>query len=323
MSQKILITGSAGMVGKNLSDALVNFKDFKVFPTYYDITIPKEDFKSIHKIINKYKFLNILNAEALEDLLVNIKPDIIIHLAAQSRPDISLSRPLDTIKTNLLGTINIVNSNWVRNNRPWIINFSSSAVYGDIEWEEPVTEQSPTRPITTYGVSKLSAERYLHANHEGISTSLRLFNCSGPYKTKDLISDICKRLIFEDENNLKIGCLNTKRHFLHVSDVVEVIKRLLSIKKEERNKFNREFNLAPSHKNLNNVIEVIQEFENLIGHKVNIKKDKSLFRKKDESIIWGNSELLSNNLKWKSIKSIKDIIKDSYFYMQNLHKQNE
>ena len=124
---------------------------------------------------------------------------------------------------------------------PWIINFSSSAVYGDIEWEEPVTEQSPTRPITTYGVSKLSAERYLHANHEGISTSLRLFNCSGPYKTKDLISDICKRLIFEDENNLKIGCLNTKRHFLHVSDVVEVIKRLLSIKKEERNKFNREF----------------------------------------------------------------------------------
>lgn len=323
MNQKILITGSAGMVGKNLSDALSNFKNFKVFPTYYDITIPKNDLESINEIINNYQFLNILNSEALEDLMVNIKPDIIIHLAAQSRPDISLSRPLDTIKTNLFGTINIVESNWVRDNKPWIINFSSSAVYGDIEWDEPVTEQSPTRPITSYGVSKLSAERYLHANHQGISTSLRLFNCSGPYKTSDLISDISKRLIFEDNNNLKIGCLNTKRHFLHISDVVQVIKKLLSITKEKRNEFNREFNLAPTHKNLNNVIEVIKEFENIIGHKVNLKSDKSLFRTKDESIIWGNSELLSKTLEWKSIKTMKDIIKDSYFYMQKLNFKNE
>ena len=318
MIKKIIITGSGGMVGKNLTDSLNSLNTFKVFPTYYDITIPRNDNEAVNQIVNTYTFLNILDKEALEDLFKSIEPDIIIHLAAQSRPDISISRPLDTVKTNLFGTINIAESNWVSINRPWIINFSSSAVYGDINWEYPANENSPTKPITAYGVSKLSAERYLHSNYEGICTSLRLFNCSGPYKTCDLISDICKRLNFEDDRTLKIGNVDSKRHYLHVSDVVEVVKKLLSLEKEKRIEFNREFNLAPTHKYLHKVTDVINEFENILGHKLKLINDKNLYRSKDEKLIWGDSNLLSTMLNWSSKKNLQDIVKDSFTYSKKI-----
>ena len=227
----ILITGSAGMIGKNLVDKLFQEGKNNICPTYYEITIPKIDTKSVENINKNYKFLDIMNSEAIEELLNDFKPNIIIHLAAQSRPDVSIKRPVDTFKTNVLGTINLANANWTKTNLPWIINFSSSAVYGDIDWSLPASEISPTRPITSYGVSKLAAERYLHAVYPGIVTTLRLFNCSGPYKTSDLISDISKRLVLEGNDNLKIGALNKKRHFLHVSDVVEVIIKLIKISK--------------------------------------------------------------------------------------------
>ncbi len=321
MIQKIIITGSGGMVGKNLTDALNTLKNYKVFPTYYDITIPRNDTESVNNIINTYTFLNILNREALEDIFTRIKPDIIIHLAAQSRPDISISRPIDTVETNLFGTINISESSWVKINKPWIINFSSSAVYGDINWKYPANENSATKPITAYGVSKLSAERYLHSNYEGICTSLRLFNCSGPYKTSDLISDICKRLNFEDDRSLKIGNIDSKRHFLHVSDVVEAVKKLLSLENEKRIEFNREFNLAPTHKHLHKVTDIIFEFENILGHKLNLINDKNLYRSKDEKLIWGDSNLLSSMLGWSSKKNIKDIVKDSFIYSKKIRKK--
>ena len=67
MNKNILITGAGGMVGKNLLDSLIDLEGYKVFPSYYDITIPKKDSESVNKIINEDIFLNILDKEALED----------------------------------------------------------------------------------------------------------------------------------------------------------------------------------------------------------------------------------------------------------------
>jgi nucleoside-diphosphate-sugar epimerase len=315
----ILITGSAGMVGKNLVDKLLSEGKHNLCPTYYEITIPKVDTKSIEEIFKNYIFLDIMNIESIDELLESFKPDIIIHLAAQSRPDISIKRPFDTFKTNTLGSINIANNNWVKKNLPWIINFSSSAVYGEIDWKLPANETSPTKPITSYGVSKLAAERYLHATYEGITTSLRLFNCSGPYKTSDLISDISKRLLIDGNNMLKIGALNKKRHYLHVSDVIDVVMKLINVDYKKRINFNREFNVAPTHKNLSDVLEVISCFEKIIGKNINLLADKNLFRTKDEEIIWGDSNLLSSLLKWHSNKNLLDIVDDSFSYAKDVY----
>ena len=52
MNKNILITGAGGMVGKNLLDSLIDLEGYKVFPSYYDITIPKKDSESVNKIIN-------------------------------------------------------------------------------------------------------------------------------------------------------------------------------------------------------------------------------------------------------------------------------
>lgn len=314
----ILITGSGGMVGKNLVDRLLNLKQHKVCPTYYEITIPKTDYVAVSEITNKFKFLDIMNSESVDEIFSEFQPEIIIHLAAQSRPDISLRRPTDTFKTNVFGTINLANSSWVKKNLPWIINFSSSAVYGDIDWTSPATENSPTKPITSYGASKLSAERYLHSSYKGITTSLRLFNCSGPYKTSDLISDISMRLNKFGINSLRIGALNKKRHFLHVSDAIEVVLKLIELKKNRRLIFNREFNIAPTHKELTYVSEVIYEFEKILNKKIDLVHMESLMRIKDEEVIWGDSSLISNLLEWQSQKKLNDIVLDSYNYAKRI-----
>ena len=64
----ILITGSGGMVGKNLVDRLLNLKQHKVCPTYYEITIPKTDYVAVSEITNKFKFLDIMNSESVDEI---------------------------------------------------------------------------------------------------------------------------------------------------------------------------------------------------------------------------------------------------------------
>lgn len=100
--------------------------------------------------------------------------------------------------------------------------------------------------------------------------------------------------------------------------MLEAVKKLLSIEEEKRIQFNREFNLAPTHKYLHKVTDVIHEFENILGHKLNLIKDKNLHRTKDEELIWVDSNLLSTMLNWSSKNNIKEIVKDSFMYSKKI-----
>ena len=88
-----LITGAGGMMGSHLYDALRG-KD--VLPTFYKSTLdPRET------ITQEMEMLNVLNYERVKKVLSEVKPDVIYHLAAQSRPDVSFKDPALTIQTNL------------------------------------------------------------------------------------------------------------------------------------------------------------------------------------------------------------------------------
>ena len=119
-----LITGAGGMMGSHLYETLKDL-NCDVLPTFYKSTLdPRET------ITQEMEMLNVLNYERVKKVLSEVKPDVIYHLAAQSRPDVSFKDPALTIQTNVIGTTNLLQACVEIGLKPLFINASSSAVYG-------------------------------------------------------------------------------------------------------------------------------------------------------------------------------------------------
>jgi len=202
-----LITGAGGMMGSHLYETLKDL-NCDVLPTFYKSTLdPRET------ITQEMEMLNVLNYERVKKVLSEVKPDVIYHLAAQSRPDVSFKDPALTIQTNVIGTTNLLQACAVLEMKPLFINASSSAVYGDIDWSTPPDENSRCHPLSPYGTSKLAQEHIVknfNQMHDIPYVNVRIFNCTGPRKINDFVSDVCRRVV-NKEFPLKVGNLDGLR----------------------------------------------------------------------------------------------------------------
>ena len=167
-----LITGAGGMMGSHLYDAL---RDQNVLPTFYNSTLDKRE-----TITQEMEMLDVLDFERVKMVLAEVRPDVIYHLAAQSRPDVSFADPARTVQINVIGTTNLLQACAELGLKPLFINASSSAVYGDIDWSTPPDENSPCHPLSPYGTSKLAQEHIVKNFNQmhGIPyVNVRIFNC--------------------------------------------------------------------------------------------------------------------------------------------------
>ena len=194
-----LITGAAGMMGSHLYDAL---KDTDVIPTYYNSTLDSRE-----DIVDDMEVLDVLNKDNVRRVLSFYKPDIIYHLAAQSRPDVSFTDPSLTVNTNVIGTINLLEACADLALKPLFINASSSAVYGAIYWTVPPDEERLCKPLSPYGTSKLAQEHIVknfHVMYPIDYVNVRIFNCTGPRKVNDFVSDMCRRVVSGEDPILSL-----------------------------------------------------------------------------------------------------------------------
>ena len=206
-----LITGAGGMMGSHLYEAL---KEKDVVPTYYKSTLDSRD-----NITQDMEVMDVLDKEEVVRTLSFYKPDVIYHLAAQSRPDVSFKDPALTINTNVIGTINLLQACAELALKPLFINASSSAVYGETmdefdrrqdDWLMPPTEADRCLPLSPYGTSKLAQEHIVKNFHEMYPidyVNVRIFNCTGPRKVNDFVSDVCRRVVNE-EFPLRVGTVS-------------------------------------------------------------------------------------------------------------------
>lgn len=299
-----LITGAAGMMGTHLYESLKQ-KNCDVLATYHQPTIDERD-KYMDKLDDQVQ----LDLRSFSSTLKSIelfKPKVIFHLAAQSRPDVSFKYVNHTLKTNIIGTQNLLEACRVLKHKPLIINASSSAVYGDIDWSVPPDEDSPTKPMSPYGTSKLAQEHIVRNYHEmGCIdyVNVRIFNCTGPRKTADLISDVCKRVATSEES-IPVGNINAIRSIVDVRDLVEGLILCENIK-------DTTINLGGA--NTYAVSEIIRK---IVGDR-DIHQDESLFRPTDEPIIWGNINKAKELLGWEPKISLEETINDTLNYWRNL-----
>ena len=305
-----LITGAGGMMGSHLYETLKDL-NCDVLPTFYKSTLdPRET------ITQEMEMLNVLNYERVKKVLGKVKPDVIYHLAAQSRPDVSFKDPAYTIETNVIGTTNLLQACVEIGLKPLFINASSSAVYGETmnafnemqeDWLMPPNETDRCLPLSPYGTSKLAQEHIVKNFHEMYPidyVNVRIFNCTGPRKVNDFVSDICRRVVNE-EFPLKVGNLDTVRSIVDVRDLVRGLVLCENIK-------NSTINLGSDK--CYSIFEIFKKIAGISPYEV----DSSLFRPTDEPIILGNINKAKRVLGWEPEISLEQTISDTLDYWRNL-----
>lgn len=297
-----LITGAAGMMGSHLYETLLKY-NHKVVPTYYRPTIDAGD-----KILEQINIvLDVLDKDNILSVLSEHRPSVIYHLAAQSRPDVSFKDPVHTLNTNIIGTTNLLDCCVQLGLNPLFINASSSAVYGDIDWSVPPDEERMCNPLSPYGTSKLAQEHIVKNYHQmhGIEyVNVRIFNCTGPRKTNDFVSDICQRVI-RKEFPMRVGNLSGVRSIIDVRDLVEGLVLCQKIKNET-------INLGSDV-----ALNISEVFKMMIGDN-EYYVDNILLRPTDEAIIIGNINKAKELLGWTPNISLQQTIVDTLDYWRNL-----
>jgi GDP-4-dehydro-6-deoxy-D-mannose reductase len=298
-----LITGAGGMMGSHLYDALKNL-NCDVLPTFYNSTLDKRE-----TITQEMEMLDVLHYERVKQVLSEVKPSVIYHLAAQSRPDVSFTDPARTVQINVVGTTNLLQACAELGLKPFFINASSSAVYGDIDWSTPPDEDSPCHPLSPYGTSKLAQEHIVKNFNQmhGIPyVNVRIFNCTGPRKINDFVSDVCRRVV-NKEFPLKVGNLDGLRSIVDVRDLVRGLVLCQNVRME-----NQTINLGSdvSHK--------IGDVLKLIAGNTPYEIDDSLLRPTDEPIILGNINKAKDLLGWKQEITLEQTITDTLDYWRTL-----
>ena len=172
---KVLVTGGAGFIGSHVVDALVK-KDNEVviiddFSTGFE--------KNINPAAKLYR-LSICDT-AIKNIFERERPQVVIHLAAQTSVTRSITDPAFDAGVNILGSLNVI-SNCVGSGVRRIVYASSCALYGTPEYL-PVDEKHPVKSLSPYGVSKHTVEHYLFQSYTLYGLSfivLRYANVYGP-----------------------------------------------------------------------------------------------------------------------------------------------
>ena len=232
---RILITGVTGMVGSHLVDhVLANYGDVEV----HGLMRWRSPIDNIRHAIDRISvhLADLNDLGSLIRLLETVQPDRIFHLAAQSYVTTSFTAPVDTLRTNVIGTSNLLEAVRLSRVEARIHICSSSEVYGQvIEGDLPIREAMPFRPASPYAVSKVGED--MIAYQYGLSFGLhvlrtRMFTHTGPRRGAVFAESAFARQIARIEVGLqsepvRVGNLDSVRTYADVRDAVRAYWLLL------------------------------------------------------------------------------------------------
>ena len=186
--QKIVITGGAGFIGSHVVRRFVkNYQDYTIVNldklTYAGNLV---NLKDIEHLPN-YRFIkgDITDAAFINQLFETEQPDAVIHLAAESHVDRSITNPLEFVMTNVVGTVTLLNAarNYWKGNydKTRFYHVSTDEVYGSLGEDGMFTETTNYDPHSPYSASKASSDHFVRAYHDTYGLDTVISNCSNNY----------------------------------------------------------------------------------------------------------------------------------------------
>lgn len=224
--ERILITGVAGFVGRHLANALRESSDAQVFGTVIspaEVT-PENPLEGVELIECRLE-----DRARVEAAVREVKPAVVYHLAAQSSVPASLSDPIATFDTNVMGTLNLLEALRGMSRLRAVVQITSAEVYGILpESALPVAEDAPLSPSNPYACSKACADligAHYHKTYGLPVIRIRPFNHIGPGQADGFVTSSFAKQIAEIEAGRKparlvVGNLEARRDFTDVRDVV-------------------------------------------------------------------------------------------------------
>lgn len=229
---RVLITGVGGFAGSHLAEHLLQQTDWDIWGTLHRSRWRVAHLEGRMQLVT----CDLTDLQATQAMLAQVRPQAIVHLAAQSRVGASWEDPWETYRTNLLAQLSLLEG-VVRTGLAVerILVVTSNEVYGAPEYL-PIDESHPLRPITPYGVSKaaqdLMAQQYA-LSHRLPIVRVRPFNHIGPrqdlgFVCADFASQVARIELGLQPPVIRVGNLEARRDFTDVRDVVAAYRLLLT-----------------------------------------------------------------------------------------------
>lgn len=233
----VLVTGSAGFIGYHLSRKLLDegytVTGFDGFSDYYDVDLKRARQANLaassafEAVEGRLEVPNLLLR-----LLDRVRPDIVVHLAAQAGVRYSLENPQVYADSNIIGSFNLLEAVRAHPVRHLLLASTSSAYGGNVTLPFRETDKAVS-PLTFYAASKLAMEAMAHSYSHLFAipiTAFRFFTVYGPWGRPDMALFLFTRKILAGEPIDVFADGSAERDFTYIADLVDAIRRLIDVR---------------------------------------------------------------------------------------------
>lgn len=286
MERKILITGGAGFIGSHVVRLMVN-----KYPNYLIVNLDAltyagnpANLRDVEEAPNyRFEKVDICDVEAVRAVFERHEIDSVIHLAAESHVDRSIDDPFAFARTNVLGTLTLLQvakERWLNGGNETATHLfyhvSTDEVYGSLGAEGIFTEESRYEPHSPYSASKASSDHFVRAFHDTFGLPTVISNCSnnyGPYQFPEKLIPLFINNIRERRELPVYGRGENVRDWLYVEDHARAIDLIF-----HRGRVGETYNIGGNNewRNIDLVRELVRTTDRLLGRAEG--EDESLIR---------------------------------------------